>query len=889
MFFRLLRRLRALVQRPQLDRDLDGELQLHLEREIARLIASGMDAQDARLEALRGFGGIERAREECRDARGVRLLEEFWQDVHYGVRTFLARPGFTLILIFTLAVGIASNAAIFTVVNGVLLKSLPFHEPDQLVVVSEVSKDTPVMAVAHPNYLDWKNSNRTLENMAALLPAGGVLTGHGEPERVIGRYVTASFFPTLGIQPAAGRFFGDVEDRPGGQRVIVLNYGLWQRSFAARFDIIGKPVRFNGERWTIIGVMPAQFDYYGVNNRNNDFFIPLEQLADQPFMGERSSHPLSVIGRLKPGVTLAQAKADLRAIADRLATQYPDSNEGNSANVKSFMEDYVGDAQPALLILSVAVVIVLLISCANVANLLLARAAYRRKEIALRLALGAGRIRIIRQLLTESLLLTLAGGVLGLLLAGSGVYLLLKLEPESLPRVENISLDWRTVAFTALATLITGVIFGLIPAMQTSRTDFTASIKEGAGRTTGSASGWLRNGLIIGEVGLALVLLVGAGLLIRSFWRLMNVDPGFDSHNVLTLRLRLPNGKYLDGQQCRAFLEEVQERVKRLPGVEHVALSTGFPLARVSEKGYMVEGQPEPQKPGDWAVAELQTVSEDYHRVFGIGLVAGRYFNEHDRAMSPNVAIVDETLVRRHFPQSSVSSAIGKRIKFGGRNEPWREIVGVVRHTRQRGLTDEGQPGMYQPWTQIKSQSETDYLRAMDVVVKTTTSPLPFINRIRSEVQAVDKDQPLGNVQTLETMVSDSIAPRRFSLLLLGVFAGVALLLGICGLYGVLSYVVSQRSREIGIRMALGARAVNVLALIIRYGLGLTLAGVVIGLVVAYLVGGLFESLLFGVTAKDPITFVLVPLVLVLVALVACYIPARRATKVDPLAALRFE
>lgn len=616
MLDRWRRRLRSVLSKRKLEGELDAELRFHLEREVEQKLKAGVSPQEAELAALRSFGGLEQAKEECRDARGIRYIEEFWQDVRYGVRILVSKPAFSLILIATLALGIGANTAIFSVINGVLIKSLPFPQPDRIVVVSETSKETPVMSVAYPNYLDWKNSNSVFEIMAALLPIGGVLTGNGEPERIIGRSVSADFFQTLGVQPSAGRFFNAEEDRPGAQRVIVLGYKLWQRSFGGRSEIIGQPVRFNGESWTVVGVMPAGFDFYGLNNVNKDFSIPLGQLTDQPFMRDRSSHTVMVIGRMKPNVTVEQTNAEMQSIAERLSVEFPESNQGNSVAVRSLMDDYVGGVKPALLMLSVAVAILLLISCANVANLLLARAAHRRKEIALRTALGAGRARIIRQLLTESLLLAAAGGLFGLVLGIVGVQLLIKLDPDGLPRIENITLDWTTVVFTAFVSLLTGIVFGLVPALQTTKTNFNLAIKEGA-RSIGSGSGWLRNSLIVAEVSLALVLLIGAGLLVKSFWQLMKVDPGFEAQNVLTLRLRLPDAKYTDGPKARAFLEEVLRRVKLMPEVQHVAVSSGVPFGRVSEKGYVLEGQPEPRSPGEWSVADLQAVSTDYRPTFG--------------------------------------------------------------------------------------------------------------------------------------------------------------------------------------------------------------------------------------------------------------------------------
>ena len=887
---RLKRRLRALLRKSAVERELDEELRYHLEREIERNLADGMNPEEARFAALRSFGGVEQSKEQCREARGVRLLEDVLQDLRYGARTLLKKPGFTVIAVVTLALGIGANTAIFSVVNGVLLKSLPFPDAERLVALSETSKSGRIIAVAYPDYLDWRAQQRGFENLAARMPAGGVLTGDGEPQRVTGRMVTASFFPTLGVRPQAGRFFTEEEDRPGAERVIVLSYGLWQRRYGSDPQVIGRAVQFNGESWTVLGVAPARFDFYGENNLNNEFFIPLGRLSDQQFMHDRKSHTVLVTARLKPGVGLEQARVQMSAIAARLSEQFPESNRGTGIRLRPFLDDYVSDARPALLMLMAAVGVVLLIACANVANLLLARAASRHKEIALRMALGAGRWRIVRQLVTESLLLAVAGGTLGLIVGAWGVGVLINLAPEVLPRTENISLDGTALGFTLMVTLVTGIVFGLAPALQTSKADLNDALKEGSLRSSRGAGGrWLRSGLVVTEVALSLVLLVGAGLLVKSFWRLMQVEPGFDSRNVLTLRLRLPDAKYRESAEIAAFLREVARRVEALPGVEQVSLATGFPFGRAGENGYLIEGQPEPRQPSDWSSSYTQSVSEGYHRTLGIALLAGRYFTERDTADSPSVVIVDDEFVRRHFPGGPPDEALGHRLRFGGEGEPWREIVGVVRHVRQNGLDEEGRPGIYRPWTQINPRWAADYTRAMDLIVKASVEPTRLVAAIRGEVQAVDKDQPLGNVRTLEALVAESVAPRRFSLLLVSVFAGVALLLGAVGLYGVLSYVVTQRAREIGIRMALGAQRSDVLKLILAQGMTLALTGVAAGMAAAFALTRLMSGLLFGVSATDPLTFMLIALLLLVVALVACYLPARRATRVDPLIALRYE
>ncbi|MEK6285158.1 MAG: ABC transporter permease [Acidobacteriota bacterium] len=817
-------------------------------------------------------------------------METLLHDARYAVRTLLRSPGFSTVAVLVLALGIGANTAIFSVVNGVLLKALPFPEPDRLVALSESSTKSPVMAVAYPNYLDWRARQGVFENLGARMPAGGVLTGDGEPERVIGRWVTASFFPTLGVRPQLGRFFDEVEDKAGAERVMVISYGLWQRRFGGDPDLIGKTIFYNSEGWTVIGVTPRGFDYYGQTNVNNDFFIPLGHLAGQPYMGDRHSHVVFVTGRMKPGVSIEQARTEMNTISAQLEEEHPASNTGNSAALTSFLDDYVGDSRPALLVISAVAGFVLLIACANVANLLLARAASRQKEIALRIALGAGRWRVVRQLLTESLVLAFAGGALGLLIAVWGVDLLIKLNPDGLPRLEDIAVDPRALGFTLLVTLLTGVTFGLAPALQTSKVDLNDALKEGGRQASGGRGARrLRAALVIGEVALSLMLLIGAGLLVKSFRQLMQVDPGFDARNVLTMRLRLADAKYREASQTTGFLKEVMRRVTTLPGVRHVSVATGFPLGRGSDNGYWIEGQPEPQKPGDWSSAVSQSVSEDYHQTLGIALLTGRYFTERDTADAPPVIIVDENFVRRHFEGHSINSALGTRLRFGGSGEPWREIVGVVSPVRHVGLEEVGRLGIYRPWLQINPRWLADFTRSMDLIVKTDTEPESFVAAIKGEVQTVDRDVPLGNVQTLASLLDESIAPRRFSLFLVALFAVIALLLGTVGLYGVMSYAVTQRTREFGIRVALGAQRNDVLRLVIGQGIVLSLSGVALGLAGSFALTRLMSSLLFSVSATDPITFVVVSLLLTSVALAACYLPARRATKVDPMIALRYE
>jgi len=814
-------------------------------------------------------------------------MESIIKDIRYGVRNLTKHRGFTLVAVVTIALGVGATTAIFSVVNGVLLKSLPFPEPQQLISLNESSKAVPVMDVSYPNYLDWRAQQTTLENLAARMPIGGVLTGGGEPERIVGRMVTASFFPTLGVKPSLGRFFNDDEDKPGAPRVAVLSQRLWQRRFGGNVDIVGKPIQYNGETWTVIGVLPGNFDYYGVDNANNDFFLPLGQSSDQEYVRDRTSRTVFVTARMKPNVTLAQVQTEFNAIAGRMASLYPDSNKGTSITINSLLDDYVGDIRRALLIVFSAVGLLLLIACANVANLLLARATSRRREIAIRFAMGAGRWRIVRQMLTESLLLATGGGILGLVIASWGVSALVKLNPDALYRTEEIKVDPRVLLFTLSVTLLTGLIFGLAPALQTSRLDVQQVLKESALNTsTGRRSRNLTSMFVVAELALSLVLLVGAGLLLRSFQQLMLVRPGFQVDNVLTIRLRLTDSKYPEAYQSMAFLNRVMKGTAALPGVEKVSIATGFPLGPADDYDYQVEGEPGPDRQTNLPVTFSHAVSEGYYESLGINLLAGRNFNEHDTADSPPVVVVDDTFVRRHFA-GSINNTIGKRLRFGGDEQPWREIVGVVNHVRHSGLEEEGRPLIDRPWTQMSPKWAANRLRAMDMVVKTSTAPESFVPLIKRLVQDIDPEQPLANVRTMSSRVDELLSTRRFTLSLLGIFSLIAFGLGAIGLYGVMAYHVGQRTREIGIRMALGAQRANVSRLIIKQGMSLVLLATVVGLLAAWGLTRLMTSLLFAITATDPIAFFVPPVLLSAIALLACLVPARKATRVDPLVALK--
>ncbi|HLL75960.1 MAG TPA: ABC transporter permease [Pyrinomonadaceae bacterium] len=817
------------------------------------------------------------------------------QDVRYGVRMLLKSPGFALVTILALALGIGANSAIFSVVNGVLLRPLPFRTADRLVFMSEWSQQVPNMSVAYPNFEDWRRETRSMEQMAAFRSTGMILTGGSEPERLTGREVSHNFFSVLGTAPALGRSFLPEEDKPGGERAVVLSHGLWQRRFGGDPKIVGQALTLSDESYTVVGVLPQEFEWQAPV----DIWVPIGLGAAE--MQNRGNHPgIYVLGLLKPGVTVEQARADMREIVGRLAQQYPQEVNPNSFTVNTLQNRATQDIRAALWVLLAAVGFVLLIACANVANLLLARAASRSKEIAIRAAMGAGRMRIVRQLLTESLLLAVAGGALGLLFAAWGLDALLAVIPEEVPRllVMNVGLDTRVVVFTLGVSVLTGLLFGLAPAVQISKTDLNESLKEG-GRTGGTGGKhYVRNALVVAEVALSLLLLVGAGLLVKSFLNLRQSDLGFDPQNVLTARIALPEKRYKENAQIENFYKSLEQRVRALPGVEAAGLTVGLPMNGGIESTVTVEGQEAPAKPEDAPVALSLSVSPGYFGAMKIPVIEGRGFTDQDREGSPHVVVVDEMLAKRFFPNGS---AIGRRLRFGGPNAErmhWFEIVGVAKHVKHYGPDEEGRVEVYRPYTQFVVQADhpelrgqpLTYPRGMNIAVRTSGDPSALAPALRNAVLEIDRDQPLAFVQTMDRIVGGTIAPQRFATWMLGLFAASALLLAALGIYGVMAYSVTQRTHEIGLRMALGADRRDVLRMIVGQGMRLTLLGVGIGIVGAFVVMryGL-TSLLFGVEASDPLTYGGVALVLSTVALVSCLLPARRATKVDPMVALRYE
>jgi predicted permease len=797
-----------------------------------------------------------------------------WQDLRYGARMLAKNPGFTSVAVVALALGIGANSAIFSVVDAVLLRPLPFEESDRLVFLSERSPQLEGMSISYPNFTDWRAQNQSFEKIGVYRRNSYNLTGRGEPERFVGGIFSADLFAALRVQPALGRLFTNDEDQPGAQPVVVLSHGLWQRRFGGDPSIVNQNVTLNGVGYTVIGVMPADYGW----PRGVELWTPVGQESGQQSWQQRGNHPgLYGVARLKPGVTIEQARANMDAIAAALEKQYPDSNTNNRVSITPLLDIIVRDVRPRLYVLLAAVGFVLLIACANVANLLLARATTRQKEIALRAALGASRWRVVRQLLTESVLLASLGGLLGLALAKWGVKLLIAISPNTIPRANEVGLDMRVVAFTAAVSILTGVVFGLVPALQSSRADVNEVLKEGGRGSTGRRH-WFRSGLVVAEVVMTLVLLVGAGLLIRSFHRLQNVDPGFTTESLLTFNVSLPERKYAEPQQRVNFYNQLLQNLRNLPGVQSAAIATGLPLGNNGwQNSYNVIGRPEPGR-GQRPITEVAYVSPDYFKAMGITLLRGRYFTEQDTRESPRVTVIDEEFARREWPNAD---PLGQQLRTGG-NDPIT-IVGVVRRVRMEGLReDSGRVQSYYPYQQNARPG-------MSVVLRTAGEPMNLAASVRQQVLAADPDQPIFNLQTMGEIWNLSIAPEKLVLMLLIVFASLALVLAGLGIYGVMSYTVTQRTHEIGIRMALGARPLDILRGVVGQGMTLALAGVGIGLAAALSLMRLMRGMLFGVSASDPLTFAGVAVTLVLIALVACYVPARRATKLDPMVALRYE
>jgi putative ABC transport system permease protein len=796
------------------------------------------------------------------------------QDLRYAVRSLRKAPAFTLVAVLTLALGIGANSTIFSVVNGVLLQPLPYAQPDRLVIVWGHHTTIGREVASQPDFLDWRAQNSVFSGMAALAHTSFDLTGVGEPERLRAALTTADFFPTLGVTPALGRTFTPEEETSAGGHVAILSYGFWQRRFGGQPSVVGRTITLSGLPYTVVGIAPAGFRF----ERDVDVWAPLDVDTKRSRRGDF----LTVVGRLEPGVTLDRAQTQMSTIASRLAQQYPETNTSWGVELVPLKDQLVGTVRPALLIFMGAVGLVLLIACANVANLMLTRAASREREMAIRATLGAAQSRLVRQMLTESVLVALVGGALGLLFAVWGVAALRGAQSSLIPRLGEVGVDGPVLAFTVVLSALTGVLFGLAPALRVGRGELHGALREGArGASGGMGVRQLRGALVLAEVALALVLLVGAGLLIKSFDRLQRVDPGFNPDHVLTASIVLPRARYGEVVRQRAFATQLLDALRSTPGVQSAALASDVPMSGgASYLSFSIAGQPDPA-PGVVQDAEVFVASPDYFRALGVPLRQGRLISEQDDAGAPNVVVINRAMAQRYW---AGRDPLGARITVGdpADSTSWRTVVGVIGDVRHNGLSADPYPQMYAPMAQMPQ-------RAMMVVARTTGDPTGLAGALRRSVTSLDANLPVSDVMTMQERVGQSVAQPRVNVALLGLFAGVALILAAVGIYGVVSYSVVQRTRELGIRMALGARPGDVLRLVIRQAMAPALAGVAFGLVGAWGGTRLMASLLFGVSASDPVVFAAVALFLAGVALLASYIPARRATRVDPLVALQYE
>jgi putative ABC transport system permease protein len=874
-------RLRSLFRRDTVEQEIGSELHFHIERQVEENILAGMNPQEARRAASREFGGVEQVKEECRDTRRANYLENLLKDVRYGFRMLRKSPSFTFFAVAVLALGIAANSAIFSIADAILVRPLPYRDANRLVMIWEDSsaygfpKDTP----APGNFSDWKSRNQVFEDVAAISDGSFNLTGSGNPENLIGKWATANLFSVLGVSPALGRDFRPEDDVPGAPAVALLSHGLWLRRFGGDPRIVGKEISLNNEKCTVIGVMKrgAQFP-----DRETDLWVPSRFTTAQ--LANRRNHFLQVVARLKPRVSLRTANANLATIASQLEKENPDSNAKVGAFAVPLREELAGDVRPAIFMLLGAVCFVLLIACANVANLLLSRATGRRREMAMRIALGATRARVIQQMLTESILLSIFAGVAGLLFSIWGTKFLATLIPTGIAPMTGTGVDGRVLLFTLAISLATGIVFGIIPASRVSQFQLAHSLKQGGGRSgVGSGGHRLRDALVISEVALAIVLLTGAALMIRSLENLYHLDPGFRADHVLVMRTPLPRQKYEAFAARAAFYEQVLERVEGLPGVVAAGYTTWVPLTNAGgATGITIEGKPEPA-PADVLVPNIRIISRDYTRALRMKLMEGRLFESRDAAGTLPVALINQTMARNYWTGEDPA---GKRFKVGGYSEksPWLTVIGIVGDVHQAGLAVPARAEMYLPYQQEDLGFEPEYL-----AVRTAGDPMALGEIVRQQIWAVDKEQPVAGMMPLEDLVDENLASRKMQASLLSGFAGLALLLVTLGIYAVLSFAVTQRTQEIGVRVALGAQPGDVLRMIFSQGFRLFLMGAALGLAAAFVLSRALVHLLFGVSAYDPASFAGVTILLAAVALLACYVPARRATRVDPLIALRYE
>ena len=883
--FRIIqRRARSLVHRSRADAELQREIEIHIQQLTKEAVAAGMTETEARARAVRNFGPIDPTKEKCRDTRGVNWIQDFTQDLHYGLRILLDSPGFTAIAILTIGLGIGANTAIFSIVDAVLLPSLPYRHSNQLVAMFNVPVKRPdaIAGISYRDFTEYRKQNGVFSEIAGNTFHDLTLTGTGEPSIVNTADVTPEIFPLLNAKPLAGRTLLPEDGKPGAAAVAVVSENLWRSRFGSSSGLVGKSIALDMRSFTVAGILPASFRYPEGAPRQDVWISVLQD----PLFGPLASQPrvglLGAIGRLKPGVPLAKAQAEMDTLSARLAKEFPDEDSGLTIRIKPYWETVIGNVRLALLVLLSAVGLLLLIACANIANLLVSRATTRAREIAVRIALGASRARIVRQLLTESALLGLLGGFAGILLAVFAVRTLRPFLPSEIVQISSIHVGGSVLAFALLLSLAAALAFGLAPALIATPSNLQINIKEGSERTGKRGGQHLRNFLVIAEISLAVVLLVAGGLLLRSFALVTSVNPGFDPQNVTEAEVSLPQFQYSTPQQWRAFSNQLLARLDAQPGLRNSALAAPLPMDRQGQANLefsIVGNAPLPR--GKSTSANYQTVSPEYFRVMRIPLMSGRFFSEQDSPSHPKVAIISETLAQRYFPNQD---PIGRQMRFGFPPDTnvSREIVGVVGDVRDVALSQKPGPIMYVPFAQAP-------LYGGEVVVRSSLSASSVAAAIRQAVYSIDKNLPVTDVESFPNALGQSISRERFRTFLLASFSALALILAAIGIFGVVSYSASQRRQEIGIRVALGAQRADVLRLILGQGAKLALLGLGVGIVFAFLLTRLMASMLYGVSPSDPVTFGAVAIILFVVAVTACYIPARRALRVDPLVALRYQ
>jgi len=888
-FRHLVSLFRNLLHRRREDRELDAQVRAHALLLADENVRAGMSTQEAQRQARLELGGVEQIKEGVREIRAGHMVETFFQDVRFGLRILRKNPGFATVAILTLALGIGANTAIFSVVNGVLLNPLPYPQAEQLVMLHESKPNFATGSISFPNFLDWQKENRTFSSMAIQRSGSSfILTGLGEAEQVNGTFVSSEFFRQLGVVPLIGRDFSASEDRIGAAPLAMITEGFWKRKFGSARDVLGRSLTLDGKGYTIIGVVPASFDLLGTL-RLQEIYVPVGQWSHPLLTNRAAGLGIHGIGRLKPGVSVEQAKADMARVTGNLAEVYPDADKGIGAALIPLREWMLGRVQRFLLLLFGAVGFVLLIACVNVANLLLARSTSREREFAVRKALGATQRQLVRQLVIEGMLLALFGGGTGLLIAGWGMRAALSRLPAALPRAAEVGLDARVLLFSAVASLLTGVLFSLLPAIKMSRAN-VHSVLKGGGRGGSGVRHRAQGALVAAEMALAFVLLIGAGLMIRTLAALWNTSPGFNPRNVLTFGLSLPAAlKQANPETIRASLREVHAKFRSVPGVRNVSFSWGaVPMSGDDEWLFWIDGQAKPASENEMNWALDYVVEPDYLDVMGIPLVSGRFFTERDDEHAAPVAVVDEVLAHKFFPGQD---PIGKRLHLNSTGQT-AEIVGVVGHVKQWGLDRDDKEDLraqlYTPFMQLTDQAMSLSVSGLGVIVR-TQGTAPVFESIRRASRAISTQHVVFSPQTMDEIIDGSLAERQFTLILLAVFAGLALVLASVGIYGVVSYVASQRIREIGIRVAMGAQQTDVLRLVIGQGARMLFAGVAIGIVAALAFTRLMSRMVYGITTTDPETFAAVALLLTAVAFAACYFPGRRATKVDPMVALRYE